>query len=82
MEDPHEDISGASPGGTIQLIGYQLARDRARRNVRQPVRFSHADVASYAFAIATEEEFSDPLTYEEAMNSVHKDKWFVGNWNG
>ena len=34
----------------VNELGYRLVRDRARRTIRPPERYGHADLTAYAFA--------------------------------
>lgn len=55
---------------------YRLARDRPRRqNVQPPARFSDYHMLSYVLHIAEELEFSEPVSYEEAMRSPEREHW-------
>ena len=49
------------------LQDYQLARDRTRRQVRAPMRYSYADLIYTALLAGTEVQRTEPETYEEAM---------------
>lgn len=57
------------------LDDYQLARDRERRQINPPARYSQAEVIHFALSIAEEIDFSEPATYEEAMKSKEWRQW-------
>uniref|UniRef100_A0A803P381 Integrase catalytic domain-containing protein n=1 Tax=Cannabis sativa TaxID=3483 RepID=A0A803P381_CANSA len=57
--------------------GYQLFRDRERRQVKPPERFGFADCTAFALASAEEIDTTVPTTYQEAINSRNKNKWFA-----
>ncbi|KAH9782240.1 hypothetical protein KPL71_008811 [Citrus sinensis] len=54
---------------------YQLVRDRKRRAVRPPKRYTVADLIAYALIAAQEVNEEEPRTYKEAINSRDKLKW-------
>ncbi|MEF8696035.1 UNVERIFIED_CONTAM: reverse transcriptase domain-containing protein, partial [Bacillus cereus] len=59
---------------------YSIARDRERRQVRPPLRYTGADcdLVSYALACGSQVEAAvDPNTFNEAMSSPDSDKWVV-----
>ncbi|XP_073152798.1 uncharacterized protein [Henckelia pumila] len=55
MED--ENMTASNP--KEDLSTYNLAKDRIRREIRAPKRFSEADLASYALTVAEEVELVD-----------------------
>ena len=50
-------------------LDYFLLRDRAKRNIKPPDRFSFADLIAYALLTTMKNEESEPLSYQEAINS-------------
>ena len=56
------------------LSNYQLARDRARREIKAPVRFDEADIIAYALNIAEKSE-EEPKSYQDAINSKNSRDW-------
>ena len=58
------------------LRTYQLARDRARRkDVRRPSRYLDSDMLYFAFCVAEQVVFSEPESYNAAINCKERDKW-------
>ncbi|GJS79396.1 retrotransposon protein, putative, ty1-copia subclass [Tanacetum coccineum] len=59
---------GSRTGQTLDLIDYQLARDRVPRIRTKPFRFlDESNMAAYTFVAAEEEDTHEPLTYQEAV---------------
>lgn len=58
-----------------ELGSYLLARDRDRREIRTPARFSYADLVFSALVAAQSVQKSEPSSYSEAIRSNQKDKW-------
>ena len=56
---------------------YNLARDRARRQIRPPQRYAHAEIVSFALSVAEEIERQDPITFHEAIISNEFAQWIV-----
>ena len=48
---------------------YNLARDRARRQIRSPQRYAHANIVSFALSVVEDIESQVPITYHEAIMS-------------
>ena len=59
-----------------QLADYQLARDRWRREIRLVQRFGFADIMAHALMTELGPDLGEPSSYQEPMESEHKDKWF------
>lgn len=53
-----------------------LARDRIRRTIRPPVRFSDSDFNAYAMQVAENLNYHEPKTFDEAIKSRHSENWF------
>lgn len=49
------------------LDGYMMARDRIKRAIKLPARFSDADMLYFALNIAENIEFAEPKNYKEAI---------------
>ena len=84
VDQTHDSESETSQGSRIapdilqeggELSGYQLARDRPRREIKTPVRFAHADLIAYAFSIGESLDQEEPATFEEVCKSREKDSW-------
>ena len=56
-----EDLSQDNP-----LSDYTFSRDRARRQIRPPSRFTQVDFIAFALNIADSLELKEPVTYVEA----------------
>ena len=54
---------------------YQLARDRQKRVIKTPKRFTYADLIAYALTAAHELDNDEPKTYREAVSGKDADKW-------
>ncbi|TYK09563.1 Retrovirus-related Pol polyprotein from transposon TNT 1-94 [Cucumis melo var. makuwa] len=57
------------------LQNYQLARDRAQREIHAPIRYGYADLVAYALTCATDNIKADPLTFEDAIVSDSQKQW-------
>uniref|UniRef100_A0A803Q997 Reverse transcriptase Ty1/copia-type domain-containing protein n=1 Tax=Cannabis sativa TaxID=3483 RepID=A0A803Q997_CANSA len=83
LEYIHADLWGASrvktqgdpDDGVETLDGYQLAQDRARREIRPPAKYAKADIIAYALSMTMESQDKVPKTYLEAINSKQAKKW-------
>ena len=49
-------------GTQHDLSNYQLASDRAKRVIKPPKRYGHADIICYALSVAEEIQNSEPKT--------------------
>ncbi|GKG23558.1 retrovirus-related pol polyprotein from transposon TNT 1-94, partial [Tanacetum coccineum] len=71
-----EDAGDHETDQTLDLIDYQLARDRERRTRTKPLRFQdESNMTAYAFTAAEEEDTHEPLTYQEAVACEDSSKW-------
>lgn len=52
-----------------------IARDKPKRKIKLPAKFSDYSMLYYALAIAEEMEYHEPSSYKEAVRSPEKDKW-------
>ncbi|GAU10233.1 hypothetical protein TSUD_417410 [Trifolium subterraneum] len=55
--------------------GYQLARDRERRDIRPPNRYGYADLICYALNEAEEVQDSEPKNFRKASESIEGKDW-------
>ena len=60
---------------TEDLRDYQLSRDRERRQIRPPTRYSLADLMFSALVAGAEIKTNEPSNFSEAMKSVDSTKW-------
>ena len=74
-ESEAEDVGASSQGGGTSETTreYQIARDKGKRNVGPPKKYS--DEVYYALCAAENIELTDPLTYNEAMKSKDRERW-------
>ncbi|KAL1564721.1 Integrase catalytic domain-containing protein [Salvia divinorum] len=81
--DPEDDVgTQADPGITHEpddnnLDNYLLARDRKRRQITPPSRYSDNNMVYYALTVAEDLESSGPNSYREAMEDADKEKWIL-----
>lgn len=59
-----------------ELQEYQLARDRTRREIRPPTRYSYAELIYTALLARTEVLRTEPESYSKAITSKDRDKWW------
>lgn len=59
------------------LEGYMLVRDRVRRRITPPARFSDADMVYFALNVAENLEIDEPKNYKEAINFKEMDQWVL-----
>ena len=62
-------------GTQHDLSNYQLASDRAKRVIKPPKRYGHADIICYALSVAEEIQNSEPKTWREAIESEDSQLW-------
>ena len=55
--------------------GYVLARDRTRREIKQPKRYGYADQIAFALVAANEVLEKDPKIVKVVLASKEKEKW-------
>ncbi|KAH9694912.1 Integrase catalytic domain-containing protein [Citrus sinensis] len=55
--------------------GYQLTRDRAKRQIKQTRRYGYADLISYALAAAHQIDEDEPKIYKEAVQNKFSKEW-------
>ena len=60
-------------GRDDELLNYQLARDRERRNIKPPDRLGFADFTAFALLSAEDIENNEPSSYHEAVNGKNKE---------
>lgn len=68
-QETHQDMSRERDSS------YQLTKDRARRKIKPPIRYGHADLISYALSVAEKEIFDEPRSLKEALASNERDQW-------
>ena len=57
------------PTASVLVQQYSIARDRERRTIKPPQKYSEADMVAYALSVADNIEYSEePSTYEEAVS--------------
>lgn len=49
----------------VDLIDYQLARDKVRRFIRPPSRVAQTNLISYAFLIGDVIEMNEPINFSQ-----------------
>lgn len=57
------------------LNNYQLARDRAHREIVKPARFTEDSEVAFALSVAEVIDSEEPATYDEALKSKDWKKW-------
>lgn len=70
---------GEEPISSGSLRSYKLARDRVRREIKAPVRFS--DYSQFTFALMAAEDMNsgaEPSCYHEAREDKNWEKWNAG----
>ncbi|KAH9647652.1 hypothetical protein KPL70_025267 [Citrus sinensis] len=75
--EDHDECSGPQPKSQMQtqVQGYQLTKDREKRQIRPPQRYGYADLIAYALAASHDIEVDEPKSYAEAIQSSNKSKW-------
>ncbi|KAD5962030.1 hypothetical protein E3N88_13503 [Mikania micrantha] len=72
IEDSSDGTSSSQRTGTE----YSLARDRPRRNVVPPLRYTAGDdISAVAFMAAEMEDIFEPLSYDDAISCQEREKW-------
>lgn len=67
----NQPISSESDG----LANYQLARDRTRRDIRAPARFSEDNEVTFALITVESLNLEEPESFAEAMQDENSLKW-------
>lgn len=57
------------------LQEYQLVRDRAKREIRLPKRYTDSDIVGFALSMTEDGGRPEPKSYEEALNDPDWEKW-------
>ena len=70
-EDEHEE----QPLSGENLRNYQLSKDRERREIRPPARYSFADFVFSALVAGLELKSNEPNSFREAMQSKESTRW-------
>ena len=58
-----------------QVQGYQLTKDREKRQIRPPQRYGYANLIAYALVASHDIDVDEPKRYAEAVQSSNKSKW-------
>ena len=57
---------------------FSIARDKPRRDIKGPRRYSEADLVAYALTVAKEtNEGGEPQTYSDVISYSNSSKWLV-----
>ncbi|KAI3780212.1 hypothetical protein L2E82_10183 [Cichorium intybus] len=73
-----EDTTISQPQATTRSI----ARDRPRRQIVHPKRYAEAELVAYAFIVANDiESETEPLNYDEAIESKDSSDWMIAMHN-
>ncbi|KAH9724032.1 hypothetical protein KPL70_007344 [Citrus sinensis] len=63
------------PQVQTQVQGYQLTKDREKRQIKPPQRYGYADLIAYALAASHNIDVDEPKSYAEAIQSSNKSEW-------
>lgn len=77
QEDEEDLTENMEEGPNDEIAQYQLARDKVRREIRPPARFSYADLVYTALLADVEIQRTKPNTYAEAISSKDSKKWLT-----
>lgn len=77
-EPESESMIEESTDETEDLSNYQLARDRIRREIVKPARFTEDSEVAFALSVAEVVEATEPTSFEEARRSKDWKKWNAG----
>uniref|UniRef100_A0A2P2MIR7 Retrovirus-related Pol polyprotein from transposon TNT 1-94 n=1 Tax=Rhizophora mucronata TaxID=61149 RepID=A0A2P2MIR7_RHIMU len=61
---------------TQQAQPYSITKDRSKRTIKPPARFSHSDFA-YCLAVAEEVDSNEPRNYLEAITCAESSQWSI-----
>lgn len=61
--------------GRNNLANYQLARDRVRREIHPPARFSEGSGVAFALVVVESLSLEEPESYQEAVQDRDWKKW-------
>ncbi|KAH9716149.1 Integrase catalytic domain-containing protein [Citrus sinensis] len=75
--EDHDECSDPQPQSQrqTQVQGYQLTKDREKRQIRPPLRYGYADLIAYALAASNDIDVDEPKSYAEAIQSSNKTEW-------
>ncbi|KAG9442249.1 hypothetical protein H6P81_018103 [Aristolochia fimbriata] len=76
-QDTTEEEDGGSSEPIVETENYSIARDRPRREIQKPNRYSDADLVAYALSVAETIDESEPSTYKEVIQSDNSKRWLV-----
>ncbi|KAL2505550.1 putative gag-pol polyprotein [Abeliophyllum distichum] len=74
-EEDEEVVIEDHPVEEEPLVDYQFARDRERRQAREPRRFGYESELAFAYASYEELVDRESNTFEEAMRSEQSEEW-------
>ncbi|KAL1536502.1 hypothetical protein AAHA92_29144 [Salvia divinorum] len=75
-EDGNDRQTNTQVDAQADLRNYQLARDRVRRtNIRPPAKYVDSEMLYFALCVAEQVVFSEPETYQAAINGPENDRW-------
>ena len=69
------EVEGETTVESEDLSNYQLARDRTRREIVKPARYTEDSAVAFALSVAEEIDCEEPANYEEALSSQEWEKW-------
>ena len=77
-DQPESETTNNTEEGVEDLSNYQLARDRIRRQIVKPARFTEESEVAFALSVSEEIDCEEPRSYDEAMRSKDAKKWNTG----
>ena len=78
VSQQRSESDNADTGSSVDLRDYQLARDRIRREIVKPARYSEDSATAFALSVAEELEIEEPRSYSEAVKCRDWKKWNGG----
>lgn len=75
LETEEESVEDLEQNQVESLDSYQLAKDRTRRVIRPPTRYSYADLVFTALISVQETKTPEPTSFETTSMSKDRDKW-------
>lgn len=74
QDDEHDFVDDTNEE---QQQEYSIATGRARRQIRPPQRYAHADLVSATFNAKETIELQEPSSYREAITSTESAQWSI-----
>ncbi|PNX59082.1 hypothetical protein L195_g051235, partial [Trifolium pratense] len=74
-QEDETQVPKESGSDEVNVLDYQLARDRERRVIHPPNRFGYTDLICYALNAAKEVQDSEPKNFREAFESIDGKFW-------